>query len=204
LPGFERTLFVIVSDHGEGLSDHGPVAESSRHGRLLYQSQVLVPLILYATDDSLPRGTVIEARSRLLDVVPTVLDYLGLEAPPNIAGKSMMAAIDGSEPPELPSRFVVETQFQRSNAIGVYAADWEYFEHRAPHPGTDPRELQKKGGGERGSKTNQLEAHPGVGDALQAFMQQWESTHPKAKPTKPATPLPALEEEQLRALGYLD
>jgi arylsulfatase A-like enzyme len=165
---------------------------------------VLEPLILHSTDDSLPRGTVVEARSRLLDLMPTLLDYLGLEAPPNMVGKSLMAAINGSDPPELPSRFVVETEFRRSNAIGVYAPRWEYFEHRAPHAGTDPRELQKKGGRERGTVSNQLESNPEVGDALRAFLQQWEKTHPKAKPTKRATPLPALEEEQLRALGYID
>jgi arylsulfatase A-like enzyme len=204
LPGFERTLFVIVSDHGEGLHDHSPVKTSSGHGQLLYQSQVLVPLILYATDDSLPRGKVIEARARLLDLMPTLLDYLGLEAPAGIAGKSMVPAIDGQEPPELPWGLVAETQLRWSNAIGVYGPHWEYFEHRAPHPGTDPQELQEKGKRERGSMSNQLGAHPEAGSALQTFLREWESAHPRAKPTKRATPLPALEEEQLRALGYLD
>jgi hypothetical protein len=168
------------------------------------QSQVLVPLVLYATDDSLPRGTVVEARIRLLDLMPTLLEYLGLEAPPNLAGKSVMAAISGSEPPDLPSRFVVETEFRRSNVLGVYTPQWEYFEHRAPHAGTDPRELQKKGGGEHGAMSNQLESEAEVGDALHTFLLQWERTHPKAKPTKRAMPLPALEAEQLRALGYID
>jgi hypothetical protein len=115
-----------------------------------------------------------------------------------------MAALDGSESPELPTRFVVETEFRRSNVIGVYTPRWEYFEHRAPHAGTDPRELQKRGGGERGTTSNQLASNSEVGDALRAFLQQWERTHPKAKQTKRATPLPALEAEQLRALGYLD
>lgn len=204
LPEFERTLFVIVSDHGEGLTDHQPVRASSGHGRLLYETQVLVPLILYATDDSLPRGKVVEAGSRLLDLMPTLLDYLGLEPPLDIVGQSMMAAVDGQKPPQLPSHFVAETQLRSSDAIGVYGPHWEYFEHRRPHPGTDPRELQKKGERERGSKTNQLEVQPKAGDAIQAFLEQWESTHPKAKPTAPTAPLPALEEEQLRALGYVD
>ena len=204
LPGFERTLFVIVSDHGEGLEDHRPVGISRGHGWLLYESQVLVPLILYATDDSLPRGRVIESRTRLLDLMPTVLDYLGIEVPPDIAGKSMMAAIDGLEPPELPSGFVVETQFRRADAIGVYGPRWEYFEHHAPRPGTDPRELQVKGKPEQGTVSNQLAAHPEAGDALRAFLQQWESSHPEAKPTKRVTPIQALETEQLRALGYIE
>jgi arylsulfatase A-like enzyme len=204
LPGFERTLFVIVSDHGEGLDDHSPVKASNKHGLLLYQSQVLVPLILYATDDSLPRGQVIEARSRLLDLMPTLLDYLGLVAPPGIVGKSMMPYLNGSGPPELPSRFVVETQFREADAIGVYAPKWEYFEHRVSHPGTDPRELQRNGANERGTTTNQIESHPELGDDRRAFLQQWEAKHAKAKPTKRGAPLPALETEQLRALGYID
>ncbi|MEM8609936.1 MAG: hypothetical protein AAGF92_22780 [Myxococcota bacterium] len=32
----------------------------------------------------------------------------------------------------------------------------------------------------------------------------WERAHPKVKATKRATPLPAIEEAQLRALGYID
>ena len=204
LPGLECTLFVIVSDHGQGLGDHRPVANSSSHGFLLYESQVLVPLILYATDDSLPRGTVVEAPSRLLDLVPTLLDYLGIEAPSDIDGKSMMAAIRGSEPPEQPSGFVVETEFREADVIGVYGPQWEYFEYRAPHPGTDPRELQAKGKPARGAITNQLEAHYESGDALQAFLEQWENDHPKAAPTKRTTPSQPLETEQLRALGYID
>lgn len=204
LPGFERTLFVIVSDHGQGLDDHKPVEASGSHGLLLYQSQVLVPLIFYATDDSLPRGKVIQARTRLLDLMPSLLDYLGLEAPPDIVGKSMMAAIKGSELPALPSHFVVETRFRTANAIGVYGPQWEYLEHRAPQPGTDPRELQPTGERERGTETNQLETHPEVGDVLQAFLQEWEGTHPEAKPTQRVAPLPSLETEQLRALGYIE
>jgi arylsulfatase A-like enzyme len=209
LPGFERTLFVLVSDHGEGLGDHKPVKASGNsrwvaHGFLLYEPQVLVPLVLYATDESLPRGKVVETRSRLLDLMPTLLGYLGIEEPPGLSGESMMAAVNGEEPPELPSRFVVETEFRTANAIGVYGPRWEYFEHRAPHRGTDPRELQKQGERERGTMTNQLEAQPKAGEAMQAFLEQWESTHPKAKPTRPAAPLPKVEEEQLRALGYLE
>jgi arylsulfatase len=204
LPGFERTLFVIVSDHGEGLSDHAPVEDSAGHGRLLYESQVLVPLILYATDDSLPRGKVVATPSRLLDLMPTLLDYLGLDTPTGIAGTSMMGAVDNLEPPHLPEHFVAETELRSSDVAAIYGPGWEYIEHRAPHAGTDPRELQDPRRTERGTKTNQLEAHPEVGVALQAYLQEWENAHPKADPTAPAKPLRGLEEEQLRALGYLD
>lgn len=204
LPGFERTLFVVVSDHGEGLTDHHPVGQSAFHGLLLYESQVLVPLIFYATDDSLPRGKVVEAPSRLLDLMPTLLDYLGVEAPTAMAGKSMMPAIDGEQLPALPSKFVSETQLRSADVIAVYGAQWEYIEHRNPHPGTDPRELQAAEGRERGSKTNEIEEHPQTGASMRAFLRQWEGRHPRAKPMPLKVPLSALEEEQLRALGYID
>lgn len=204
LPEFERTLFVIVSDHGEGLNDHAPVEDSAGHGRLLYESQVLVPVILYATDGSLPRGKVVTTPSRLLDVMPTLLDYLGLDAPPGVAGTSMMAAVDGLEPSRLPEHFVAETEFRSSNVVAIYGPRWEYVEHRAPHVGTDPRELQDTRVPERGTKTNQLEAYPATGVELKTYLQEWERAHPRAEPTAPAAPLQALEEEQLRALGYLD
>lgn len=204
LPGFERTLFVIVSDHGEGLTDHDPVSHSAFHGLLLYESQVLVPLIFYATDDSLPRGKVVEAPCRLLDLMPTLLDYLAIQAPTEFAGKSMMPAIEGDELPDLPAKFVTETYLRSAEAIGVYGSEWEYVEHRRPHPGTDPRELQAIEGYERGTETNEIEARPETAASMQAFLEQWERRHPRAKPTRLKAPLSALEEEQLRALGYTD
>lgn len=204
LPGFERTLFVVVSDHGEGLSDHHPVSHSATHGFLLYESQVLVPLIFYATDDSLPRGKVVEGPCRLLDLMPTLLDYLGIEAPTGIAGKSMMPAIDGDESPELPPRFVTETYLRSAEAIGVYGSGWEYIEHRKPHPGTDSYELQATEGYERGSKTNQIDARPEIAASMRAFLEQWERRHPRSEPTRLKAPLSALEEQQLRELGYIE
>lgn len=204
LPGFERTIFVILSDHGEGLDDHAPVEDSAGHGLLLYESQLLVPLILYATDGSLARGTVVDAPARLLDVMPTLLDYCGIKHPDGIAGTSMMPAVDGDGAPELPPHFVAETELRSSKVIGVHGARWEYIEHRQPHAGTDPQELQDNRVRERGGQTNELAARPRESATLRAYLRRWEEAHPKAEPTPPQAPLPQLEEEQLRALGYLD
>jgi arylsulfatase A-like enzyme len=204
MPDFENTLFVIVSDHGEGLGDHLPLLNSWSHGFLLYESQVLVPFVLHATDDSLPRGTVVKRPVRLLDVFPTILDHLDIEEPSGLAGTSLLGAVNGSSSPPLPERFVVETQCRTADVIGTYGGDWKYFEHRAVHPGTDPRELQKKGSVEKGTISNQLENHPAVSEELSAALRQWELDHPKAQPTKRAAPLLPVEEAQLRALGYIE
>ena len=73
---WERTIVIVVADHGEGLTDHG-----WNYHRVLYQEQIRVPYLLRVpgaqggTD-----GRKIESLVRTVDLAPTVFDYLGIEA----------------------------------------------------------------------------------------------------------------------------
>jgi arylsulfatase A-like enzyme len=203
-PEWSNALFVVTSDHGEGLSDHPNVALSHSHGLLLYSSQVLVPLLLYTPSSDLPRGKVIDRPVRLLDLMPTLLDYAGVPVPQGLRGVSLLPLIKGeAEDVKIPDRFVVETQFQRANKIGVYSRDWEFFENRDGHRGTSPKALHRFGVKETGVRTNVAQLHPEVARDLAAYLERWESEHPKAEPTLRTRDLPPLQREQLRALGYL-
>ena len=135
----EHTLFVVTSDHGEGLSDHPHVGQSRRHGLLLYESQLRVPLILYSTAGDLPAGRVIERPVRLLDLMPTILDYAAVPVPDGIEGRSLLPLLrDEDAAVDLPETFVAETRFRRQNKIAAYAKEWKYIENRTataePHP----------------------------------------------------------------------
>ncbi len=55
MEGYADTLFVITSDHGQGLDDHPDVWGSAEHGNLLYESHIRVPLIFYHPTVSGPR-----------------------------------------------------------------------------------------------------------------------------------------------------
>ena len=71
----DRTLIVVIGDHGEGLGDHG----ESTHALLIYGEAMRVPMILHAPA-VLPQGQVVADRVvSLVDVAPTILDLLGLE-----------------------------------------------------------------------------------------------------------------------------
>lgn len=201
-PGFENTLWVIMSDHGEGLDSHPGVARGGDHGFHVYESQTLVPLIFYHSLDGLPHRAV-DRPVRLLDMMPTVLELAGVEGPDTMHGTSLVPAMNG-EPVELPDRFVVETQFREANAIGVYGDEWAYIEHRAPWGGTDPRELQRRGHDMDGSRTNQIEDHPRIAQELQRYLREWEREHPRQSPTHIGQQLSPVEVEQLRALGYIE
>ena len=80
----ESTMVIVVSDHGEEFFDHG----WWQHGKTLYQEQLGVPLIV-----RFPRGEgageAIDGIAQHIDIVPTVLDAAGLDAPGDLQGRSL-------------------------------------------------------------------------------------------------------------------
>ncbi len=78
----------MLSDHGESLGEHGETA----HGYFIYESTLHVPLLIHwpsggtdhAPRDSQPGG--------LMDVAPSILDFLHIPAPPSFEGRSLLAA----------------------------------------------------------------------------------------------------------------
>lgn len=69
----ENTLIVFHSDHGEELWDHG----NWWHGHTYHHELVQVPLI-FSFPNVLPAGTRIDGDFRGPDVMPTLLDLVGL------------------------------------------------------------------------------------------------------------------------------
>lgn len=82
----DDTLVVVVSDHGESFLEH-PTAW--QHGRSVYQSELHVPL-LFRWPGGLPAG---ERRSEAvcsIDVMPTILELMGLEPVEGMVGSSLL------------------------------------------------------------------------------------------------------------------
>lgn len=217
LPGWRNTLFILPSDHGQGLDDHPAVQRSWGHGVLLYESQVKVPLILYspdrqafrspATDAPDPlRPQKVEAPVSLMDLMPTVLQYLGIPPPPGIRGRSLLPLLGGERPRAtgLPPYFVTETYYNGSNKLAAYSPDWMLIENRDGHPGVNARELQPVGGAENGRLTDQIDERPDVARELTDYLRKWERRVPKQPATQPAQDPSTDELDQLRALGYVN
>jgi arylsulfatase A-like enzyme len=72
MPGADRTIIIITSDHGDGFGEHG----FTNHGFALYREVLHVPLIFYIP--GLPARTVDGAVSPI-DIVPTVCDLVGVD-----------------------------------------------------------------------------------------------------------------------------
>ncbi len=203
VPGHDDTLFVLLSDHGEGLDDHPRVADSKKHGALLYESNLRVPWVMYHPDSDLePRTVSIDVR--LLDVMPTVLDYLGLPTPAGSQGVSLMPWVEGAEHDSpIPEYFVVETHLRAHEKIAVRGTRWKYIENRRPHRGTGRTELQQVGRLENGKWSTQVRGRREISAPMREYLSDWERRFPKQPPTAQAVVPPGVK-KQLEALGYLD
>jgi len=85
-----NTLIVLTSDHGEELYDHG----GWKHGQSLYEEQIHVPLI-FRWDGHIQPGTRVKGTVRLMDLVPTLAEAVGMKADPEWDGVSLLPALTG-------------------------------------------------------------------------------------------------------------
>jgi arylsulfatase A-like enzyme len=90
---WDRALFIVLADHGESFGDHG----TWFHEHTVYEELIRVPLLVHFPKGAFG-GKRINERVSLLDVMPTILDYLGdRDRCTGCRGQSMMPLIRGSE-----------------------------------------------------------------------------------------------------------
>jgi arylsulfatase A-like enzyme len=82
---WDKSLVVLFSDHGESLGEHG----EQTHGYFVYQSTAAVPLIFHWPTGASKREP---NPAGLIDVAPTILDFLHIPAPPSFEGRSLLNA----------------------------------------------------------------------------------------------------------------
>jgi choline-sulfatase len=81
---YENAFIVVVGDHGEGLGEH----HENTHGIFLYDSTTHVPLILKLPGQA-SAGKEVKAQVRTTDILPTVLDAVGLPSASRSDGESL-------------------------------------------------------------------------------------------------------------------
>lgn len=84
----EKTLIVIVGDHGESLGQH----QERTHGFFIYETTTSVPLIIHFPSSKLG-GIKINECVETIDIMPTLLQILGLPIPQEVQGKSLLPLI---------------------------------------------------------------------------------------------------------------
>lgn len=85
---WDNALIILVADHGEGLGDHG----ESDHGYFLYESTVHVPLIVHWPKSDVTHPRRVSEPVSLVDVAPTIVDYLKAAKQVAFHGRSILDA----------------------------------------------------------------------------------------------------------------
>ncbi len=191
---YEKSLVVFLSDHGEGLGDHG----EDEHGVFLYREAIQVPLLLKLPSASAGEkpplaGSRVATPVQLTDVFPTIATAVGVPGyamPPD--ARSLVRLAAGEPAPE--RRILAETWFPRirfgwSELHALTDGKWQYVE--APRPEfydleADPRQAK-----------NLASEKPGPLRAMKAELEKRKSTFvaPEAVDDEHA--------KKLASLGYL-
>ena len=111
-----KTIIIFYSDHGEEFGEHGLYD----HGAHIYDEIVHVPLILF-----IPRmgGKEINALAQGVDIMPTILDLVGIKTPKHVQGKSLLPVILGTK------ESVRDYAFSQtvSNFFSIRSKEWKYI-----------------------------------------------------------------------------
>lgn len=88
----DNTLIVFTSDHGHYFGQHGLIAKGPFH----YEDVIRVPMIA-RLPNQIPAGVVSDSLQSLVDLVPTFIDFCGLNMPDDVTGLSQEHAWQGDD-----------------------------------------------------------------------------------------------------------
>lgn len=125
-----KTLVILTSDHGESLGEHDELT----HGVFIYDSTLRIPLIIKGSQ--LPSSKTVSTQVRTIDLLPTILQILGINLPGQIQGQSLLNLVNG-QPDKKERILYCESYLPYYNhgwspLSGIRTHDWKYI--RAPKP----------------------------------------------------------------------
>lgn len=129
---YDGSIVVFLSDHGEGLGDHG----EDEHGIFLYREEIRVPLFV-KLPKSRNAGKRVSAPVQIADLLPTVLAALGSPVPEGLAGISLLPFVEAKGSPSPVRRIYSETVYPRyhfgwSDLASLTDDQYQYI--HAPRP----------------------------------------------------------------------
>jgi arylsulfatase A-like enzyme len=139
---YEDSLIVFVADHGEEFLDRGHWF----HGRTLFDELIRVPLVVKLPGNR-SAGTRVTRQVQGVDIVPTVLEAMGVPLSADLAGRPLQRALEGGEPPR-PA--LAEISHRGFVAHAVRTEDEKYIRRFSP----DEDELLFDLAKDPGEKTN--------------------------------------------------
>jgi arylsulfatase A-like enzyme len=183
---WDKALVILLADHGESLGDHGETS----HGYFIYESTMHVPLIIHWPAGASNYPARVTDAGGLIDVAPTILDFLHIVAPPSFEGVSLLS---GHERTIYGESVYPQESFGWAALRSLQSRDYKYIYA----PKAELYDLLK----DPGERSNILSAHPAEARSMKALLDDLMARHP-ATERQSSSEIPAHTREVLGSLGY--
>lgn len=191
---YEDSLIVFTSDHGESLGEHG----EENHGFFIYDASSKVPLVIKPPG---PPGNSrkVPAQVRTIDILPTILQYLGIRPPEAVQGIGLRSLIEGkasrpSDPYAYSESYYAHSSFGWSPLRGLRTNQYKYI--LAPRP--ELYDLTK----DPGERENIYARNRALANKFDKDLRRLEQVYGARDEQKRAEVDPAVI-ETLKSLGYV-
>ncbi|MDX1503427.1 MAG: sulfatase, partial [Thermoanaerobaculia bacterium] len=192
---YDDSILAFVSDHGEEFQEHG----NFTHGKNLFAETLDFPFVIRFPGQR--EGRRVATPVQHTDLMPTLLDYLGLPIPDAVEGRSLAAVADPrfEEPAGSGARIFSHLELDGSLILSVVDGDWKMIEwhaRRGPHRALfNLRE-------DPGETVNLADRYP-IRTAVMARMLTERLEGGGARLRREEAELDEELERSLKALGYL-
>jgi arylsulfatase A-like enzyme/Tfp pilus assembly protein PilF len=186
----DKTIVLIAADHGESLGEHN----EATHAMFVYNTTQHVPLLIHVPGSS---GGRVKGIVRLVDLMPTVLELLGVKVPSSVQGKSLYSMMNGKEDLRrnaYSESVYAELHYGWSPLESLTTQQYRYIQ--APRP-----ELYDRIN-DPGETKNLINEKSSIAKVLKDQLQEIISTSSRKNLSGPVKMDPETE-EKLKALGYI-
>ncbi len=190
---FENSVIAIAADHGEAFGEHG----ETRHGLLLYDETIHVPLLLKLPTEEFA-GKRIDEKVALADVAPTLLQAANVPVPSTMQARSLFTLMDVHSRNETERAVYSETEYAHRTLGWSELRSWRAGKYLYVHA---PKQELYDQTVDPGALKNIAPTSKAVADTLDAQMSSFrhETTGDGVEQTK----IDPAQAESLHALGYL-
>lgn len=197
----DRTLVIVVADHGDEFHEHG----GWEHGNRLFEEQIRIPFLVRLPESESPTGRRVAQPVSLADVSPTILGLYGLEIPDPMQGEDRSGLVFGGASRTSPVYAEEVTNIPGGDLRTLIDGPWKLIrrasgdeddpatEYRLYNLDEDPEEVRDVSAREPG-RVEKMRSH---------LLQRSASLASPLENTSAPVVLDERTKRQLQALGYV-
>lgn len=183
---YDHTLIIVTADHGEQFLEHGEIG----HGTSLHDVLLRVPLIIkFPCPGEHCEARTVDEQVQLVDLMPTILDAVGVAIPPGLAGRSLTR-------PSEPDRVLFA---EKGEQVALRTNQFKFIYHL-----DDSRAELYALQSDPGEQSNLASSDAELTQAFRDRLFQWlEETQRNAAAPREEVAADSKMLERLKALGYV-